>query len=278
MHRSAPRAGGYGRRGGSTARAELDRVLAMGRDRWSSATGSALRMTSRTESRRRLPGADPAAVSERARERGRSSSARSARATTSSRSSWSSDLDPPPAHAFGLRRGPGHRAHPHRLARSRPSGLHGLRARDGRARRYDIALPDRQLACAPLSSPEGQATSPRCAPPRTSPGPTGTCMAHRVREAFAAVIGERDRGGHRQVYDVAHNMAKLESTTGGRSASTARGPRARSRRLRDIPPATACSGSPSSSRGAWGRHLRPRGQPGAMEHSFGTICHGAGRR
>lgn len=50
-----------------------------------------------------------------------------------------------------------------------------VRIMDEALARHDIRLPDRQLACAPLSSLEGKTTSPRCARRRTSRGPIASC-------------------------------------------------------------------------------------------------------
>jgi RNA-splicing ligase RtcB len=77
-------------------------------------------------------------------------------------------------------------------------------------------LPDRQLACAPLSSPEGEAYLAAMSCAANFAWANRQTMAHRVREAVAAAIDRRAADGTRQVYDVAHNVAKLE-TDGGRT-------------------------------------------------------------
>ena len=138
--------------------------------------------------RRRPPSRDRAQASA-----GAISSARSAAATTSSRCRRSrASTTRRPRRAFGLRRGPGHGADPHRLARPRPPGLHRLRpARWTQAlARYgiDAARPPARLRAALLA--RGPATtSPRCAPRRTSPGRNRQVIAHRVREVFERVLG-----------------------------------------------------------------------------------------
>jgi tRNA-splicing ligase RtcB (3'-phosphate/5'-hydroxy nucleic acid ligase) len=77
--------------------------------------------------------------------------------------------------------------------------------------RYKIAVPDRELACAPFASPEGQDyfAAMKCA--LNMSFANRQVIAHRIREVFSTVFGKdpRELGMH-QVYDVAHNTAKLE--------------------------------------------------------------------
>ena len=96
------------------------------------------------------------------------------------------------AQRFGLRAGPAHGDDPHGLARARPPGLHRLPASSpGEAlRRYGIAVPDRQLACAPVDSDGGaRRTSAPCARRRTSPSPTARCSPTSRARSFARVLG-----------------------------------------------------------------------------------------
>jgi tRNA-splicing ligase RtcB len=76
--------------------------------------------------------------------------------------------------------------------------------------RYGISLPDRQLACAPLSSPEVREYLAAMAAAANFAWANRHAMAHAVREAVARVVGRDAANGTRQVYDVAHNVAKLE--------------------------------------------------------------------
>ena len=87
-----------------------------------------------------------------------------------------------------------------------------LRMMDEAMNSYDISLPDRQLACAPVSSPEGQdyLAAMRCA--ANYAWANRQCILHWVRQAFSQVLGEPwERLGMHQVYDVAHNIAKVET-------------------------------------------------------------------
>ena len=81
--------------------------------------------------------------------------------------------------------------------------------------RYKIVLPDRELACAPLSSPEGRDYMAAMACAANFAWANRQAIAHRVREAAGNALGAAVAEGTRQVYDVAHNVAKLE-TYGGR--------------------------------------------------------------
>ncbi len=78
--------------------------------------------------------------------------------------------------------------------------------------KYDIKMPDRELACAPFRSPEGQAyfSAMKCA---VNMGfANRQVILHRIREVFSRLFGRSAEDlGMRMVYDVAHNTAKLET-------------------------------------------------------------------
>ncbi len=77
--------------------------------------------------------------------------------------------------------------------------------------RYQITVPDRELACAPISSPEGKAyySAMRCAINMSFAN--RQMILHRVREVFTQILGKTpEELGIRQVYDIAHNTAKFE--------------------------------------------------------------------
>ncbi|OGX08926.1 MAG: RNA-splicing ligase RtcB [Omnitrophica WOR_2 bacterium GWA2_47_8] len=78
-------------------------------------------------------------------------------------------------------------------------------------KKYNIKIIDRELACAPFSSPEGQAyfSAMKCAVNMAFAN--RQVILHRVREVFSEVFGKTPQQlGMHQVYDVAHNIAKLE--------------------------------------------------------------------
>jgi tRNA-splicing ligase RtcB len=104
-------------------------------------------------------------------------------------------------------------------------------------------------------------------------------IAHRVREAVAAVLGQAAAEGTRQVYDVAHNVAKLERH-GGRELCVHRkgATRAFPPGSAEIPERYRATGQPVFIPGSMGTTSYVlAGRQGAMERSFGTVCHGAGR-
>ncbi|HUO71041.1 MAG TPA: RtcB family protein [Solirubrobacteraceae bacterium] len=235
-----------------------------------------------TESEGRLDGADPGAVSERARARGADQLG-----TLGSGNHFlelqhvDRLLDPPAAEAFGLAveqvtvlihsgsRGFGHQV-----------CTDYVRRMDAAIERHRITLPDRQLACAPLSSPEAQAYLAAMACAANFAWANRALLAHRVREAAASVLGDEIARATRQVYDVAHNVAKLEEH-GGRTVCVHRkgATRAFAPGSPDIPAAYREAGQPVFIPGSMGTSsFVLAGRPGAMERSFGTVCHGAGRR
>jgi tRNA-splicing ligase RtcB len=235
-----------------------------------------------TESNGCLPGAIPEAVSDRARLRGAGQVG-----TVGSGNHFievqrvDRVLDPDAAEAFGLREGQvtvlihsGSRGLGHQVCTDH------VRAMDGAIHRYRIVLPDRQLACAPLSSPEGRTYLGAMAAAANFAFANRHAMAHLVRQAVARVLGEQSAAGTRQVYDVAHNVAKIE-TYGGREVCVHRkgATRAFPAGSPEIPDAYRAVGQPVFVPGSMGTASYVlAGEPGALEHSFGSACHGAGRR
>ena len=235
-----------------------------------------------TESEGRLDGADPAAVSERARQRGRDQLG-----TMGSGNHFvevqavESVLDAATAKAYGLEEG--------QVTVLVHSGSRGLghqvctdyvRLMDERLTSYRIHLPDRQLACAPASSTEGRRYLAAMAAAANFAWANRQAIADRIRSAIASVLGEDVAGQTRQVYDVAHNVAKVE-THGGRSLCVHRkgATRAFPAGSEEIPEAYRAVGQPVFIPGSMGTaSFVLAGEPGAMERSFGTTCHGAGRR
>lgn len=105
-------------------------------------------------------------------------------------------------------------------------------------------------------------------------------IAHRVREAAASALDPEVAVGTRQVYDVAHNVAKLE-THGGREVCVHRkgATRAFPAGSEELPAPYRETGQPVFIPGSMGTSsFVLRGMPGSLERSFGSACHGAGRR
>ena len=236
----------------------------------------------RTESQGRLEGADPAAVSERAHLRGRDQLG-----TMGSGNHFvelqvvEEVLDTAAAEAFGLVAG--------QLTVLIHSGSRGLghqvctdyvRTMDAHLASYRIHLPDRQLACAPASSPEGRQYLAAMAAAANFAWANRQAIADGVRRAVAAILGAKAAEGTLQVYDVAHNVAKAELHGGKRVCVHRKGAtRAFPAGSAEIPDVYRAIGQPVFIPGSMGTaSFVLAGEPGAMERSFGTTCHGAGRR
>jgi tRNA-splicing ligase RtcB (3'-phosphate/5'-hydroxy nucleic acid ligase) len=235
-----------------------------------------------TESQGCIAGADPAAVSERAVARG------SGQLGTLGSGNHFLELqrvdvvhDPATAEAFGLEQGQmtilihsGSRGLGHQVCSDYVRLMERVEAR------YGIELPDRQLACAPLSSPEGQAYLAAMAAAANFAFANRHTMTHLIREAIRRILGAAAADGTRQVYDVAHNIAKLERHNGRELCVQRKGAtRAFAAGSTDIPSAYRAVGQPVFIPGSMGTSsFVLAGEPGAMERSFGTACHGAGRR
>jgi tRNA-splicing ligase RtcB (3'-phosphate/5'-hydroxy nucleic acid ligase) len=104
-------------------------------------------------------------------------------------------------------------------------------------------------------------------------------LAHAVRAAAARILGAGVAEATRQVYDVAHNVAKVERH-GGRELLVHRkgATRAFPAGSAEIPADYREVGQPVFIPGSMGTaSFVLAGEPGAMERSFGTTCHGAGR-
>jgi len=235
----------------------------------------------RTESEGRLEGADPAAVSERARERGAGQLGTVGSGNHFVELQQVEELfDAEAAAAYGLRTG--------QVTVLVHSGSRGLghqvctdyvRRMDALLARYGIELPDRQLACAPQSSPEGRAYLAAMAAAANFAWANRHAMAHAIRGAIARVLGREAADGTRQVYDVAHNVAKLEEH-GGRIVCVHRkgATRAFPAGSEEIPAEYRAVGQPVFIPGSMGTSsFVLAGEPGSLERSFGTTCHGAGR-
>ena len=154
----------------------------------------------------------------------------------------------------------------------------------GVPRKYGIKLPDQQLACAPVDSPEGS----RYLQEMSAAGNYAWCnrqlLMWQAREVFAGVFGRSwEELGMSLVYDVAHNIAKLERHTIDGSERQVWVHRKGATRAfppghPEIPSAYRHIGQPVMIPGDMGRASWVLvGQQGSMEKTFGTTCHGAGR-
>ncbi len=147
-------------------------------------------------------------------------------------------------------------------------------------RRYGISVKDQQLACAPFRSPEGQDyfSAMNCA--ANTAFANRQVITHQIREAFASVFGRSaEELGMELVYDVAHNIAKVERYAEGellvhRKGSTrAFGPGSPElpREFQQIGQPVICGGSMET-----GSYVLV-GTDRAVRDTFGSTMHGSGR-
>ncbi len=159
-----------------------------------------------------------------------------------------------------------------------------LRIFDGAMKRYGITVKDRELACAPFSSKEGQDYYGAMICAANMAFANRQVIVHRVREAFEKVFRrEAESMDLRIIYDVCHNIAKVEKHTfDGTTAELIVHRKGATRSFgpgqRDIPEAYRALGQPVIIGGSMetGSYLL-LGTKKAMEETFGSTAHGSGR-
>jgi tRNA-splicing ligase RtcB len=152
------------------------------------------------------------------------------------------------------------------------------------ADRYGIDLPDKQLCCAPLVSSEAKDYLGAMNAAANYAFANRQLMSHYVRRALKAVFSKDTATATDLVYDVAHNIAKFETHEvegrrrrlcvhrKGATRAFPPGHPELADRFRDI-------GQPVLIPGDMGRYSYVLvGTPGAFTETFGSTCHGAGRR
>jgi tRNA-splicing ligase RtcB len=159
-----------------------------------------------------------------------------------------------------------------------------LRRLQGASRRYGFSVPDRELVAAPVHSSEGRDYMAAMFAAANFAFANRQVLAHYVRRSFEQVLAGKVRDWHlQQVYDVAHNIAKLEEHTYGderkrllvhRKGAT----RAFAPGHADLPPVYRETGQPVLVPGSMGTMSYVLvGTTHAMAETFGSTCHGAGR-
>jgi tRNA-splicing ligase RtcB len=150
--------------------------------------------------------------------------------------------------------------------------------------KYGIALPDRQLACAPVDSPEGKKYIAAMRAAANFAWCNRQLLMEQAREVFGRVFGRSWQEMQMNlVYDVCHNIAKFEEhKVGGKSKKVWVHRKGATRAFPpdhpEIPSQYRTIGQPVIIPGDMGRASWVLvGQPGSMERTFGTTCHGAGR-
>jgi tRNA-splicing ligase RtcB (3'-phosphate/5'-hydroxy nucleic acid ligase) len=237
----------------------------------------------RIEERGRLPGANPDLVSERAFERGTTQLGTLGSGNHFAEVQYVAEIfDEPIAAAFGL--------FPDQVTVMIHSGSRGLghqvcedhlRVMIGAARKYGFELPDRQLCCAPITSPEGAAYLAAMSAAANFAFANRQVMSHWVRESVADALEiAPDRTGIDIVYDVCHNIAKMEEFPQGRVCVHRKGStRAYPAGHPQTPAVYRDVGQPVLIPGDMGRYSYVLvGTERAFQETFGSTCHGAGRR
>jgi len=155
---------------------------------------------------------------------------------------------------------------------------------DKAVHKYGITLPDRQLCCTPINSPEGQSYlgAMRCA--INFAFANRQMIAHWTRETFSKVINKAPKYiGLRTIYEVAHNIAKMEDHIfDGKQMTVCVHRKGATRAFPaghpQVPEAYQEVGQPVLIPGDMGRYSYVLiGAEGSMEQTFGSTCHGAGR-
>ncbi len=279
---------GVGKGGGArqVSAREMDEVMVKGAV-WAVKAGYGLQEDlERLEEGGAMAGADPSAVSARAKQRGGPQLG-----TLGSGNHFieiqevEEIFDAEVARAFGLFEG--------QLALSIHSGSRGLghqvcsdyvKTLQAAVHKYNIELPDRQLVCAPLSSPEGRRYFGAMVSAANYAWANRQCMAHLARRSFEEVLAGKVRSFDlRTIYDVAHNIAKIEDhlvdgkTTRlivhRKGATRAFGPG-----HPEVTPVYRAVGQPVLVPGDMGTASYVlAGTASALEETFGSSCHGAGR-
>jgi tRNA-splicing ligase RtcB len=265
---------------------ELDELVTQGA-KWALKRGLARREDlAHTEEQGCLAGADPGKLSARAKERGRPQVGSLGAGNHFLEIDAVEEIyDGKVAQAFGLWVGQvavqihcGSRGFGHQVCDDNVKGLQPA------VKKYGLQLPDRELVCAPIDSPEGRAYYGAMACAVNYAFVNRQVLASGVREAFEQVLaGKLQDWDLFQVYDVAHNIAKFEEhQVGGhqtklcvhrKGATRAFGPG-----YAGLPADYRNVGQPVLVPGSMGTASYVLvGTHKALELTFGSSCHGAGR-
>ena len=265
---------------------ELDQVLTFGAN-WAVKRGYGTKADlERTEESGCLAGADPEKVSQRAKSRGKG------QVGTLGAGNHFIELDVVDtvfddhvAQRIGLRQGQiavqihcGSRGLGHQVCGDYVKQFQKMIAK------YGLNLPDRELVCAPLSSPEGQDYLAAMKAAANYAFANRQVLAFHIRRSFEKVLAGKVSNHHIfQIYDIAHNMAKVEThridgkqmqlCVHRKGATRAFGPGSE-----DLPPAYRDIGQPVLVPGSMGTASWVLvGTEDSMTQTFGSTCHGAGR-
>ena len=265
---------------------ELDQVLRDG-SRWALKNGYATEADlARTEESGSLDGADPHKVSDRAKQRGREQIGSLGAGNHFIEVDVVDQIfDEGAANTMGLYQGClvlqihcGSRGLGHQVCTDYVQSFQNA------VHKYGIDLPDRELVCAPMDSPEGMAYMGAMRAAANFAFANRQLLAHAARRAFEETFAPKTRSWHlHPVYDIAHNMGKLETheidgkeirvCVHRKGATRAFGPGSPG-----LPPEYEKIGQPVIIPGSMGTASWVLvGTEDSMKRSFGSSCHGAGR-
>jgi tRNA-splicing ligase RtcB len=236
------------------------------------------------EQRGQMGEADPGAVSPKARERGIPQGGTLGSGNHFLEIQEVREIyDPQAAATFGVKKGQvcvmihcGSRGLGHQVCTDH------LKILESAMKKYQITLPDRQLACAPISSNEGKAYFGAMAAAANYAWANRQLIMDTTRKVFEDLYGLTSKEMP-LLYDVAHNVAKMEThRIGGQEVQVCIHRKGATRSFgpgsEDIPHAYTEIGQPVLIPGSMGSpSFLLRGTKEAMERSFGSTCHGAGR-
>jgi tRNA-splicing ligase RtcB len=263
---------------------ELEEMMLAG-SRWAVEHGYGVpRDIARCEEQGAMKGADTSSVSQKARQRGFPQSGTLGSGNHFLEIQEVAEIyDPKAASIFGISRGQiavmihcGSRGLGHQVCTDH------LRNLEAATKKYGIELPDRQLACAPVTSPEGKAYFGGMAAAANYAWANRQMITDMTRKVLAKLYGIP----YEQmplVYDVAHNVAKMEvHTVDGKEARVCVHRKGATRAFGpgspDLPFEFAETGQPVIIPGSMGTpSFLLRGTTVAMEKTFGSTCHGSGR-
>jgi tRNA-splicing ligase RtcB len=240
----------------------------------------------KTESGGCIEGADPSAISDKALLRGKNQQGTLGSGNHFLEIQYVSEIyDEAAAQAFGLFKGQitvmihtGSRGLGHQVCTDYLSTM------ERASKKYGIRLYDKELAAAPFNSPEAELYFAAMKGAANYAWANRQLIMHRTMEVFSRVLSASPKElGMRLVYDVAHNIAKVENhTVGGKSKSLVvhrkGATRAFAKGHPELPVSYRHIGQPVLIPGDMGRASYVlTGTETAMSETFGSTCHGAGR-
>jgi tRNA-splicing ligase RtcB len=282
LYEAVPSGMGKGRKDFRPSRGDFEEILVEGPAPLVERGFGEVEDLAHTESGGKLSGADPEAVSERAYKRGGSQLGTLGSGNHFLEVQYVDEIyDAEAAQAFGLAMGTitvlihsGSRGLGHQVCQDYVERF--LEA----APKYGIELVDKQLAAAPIESPEGDAYLKAMASAANFAFANRQLIAHFTREAFASAGFDSEEHRLGVLYDLAHNNAKFEEHAGKKVLVHRKGAtRAFGPGVEELPEEYRSVGQPVLVPGDMGRYsFVLAGTEGAMRETFGSSAHGAGRK